>query len=84
LLTQAQPVTAGGGNGSSPAPLISVLRRDIVNGEPLKYRREPDGRYLIYSVGWNAKDDGGTNVLTKGEGERGGIPLQGDWVWRPF
>jgi len=66
---------------SNAVAFLSVVPHDIINGQPLKYRREAGGRYVLYSVGWNGVDDGGTNVTTKGEGE---IPLQGDWIWRPF
>jgi hypothetical protein len=39
--------------------------------EPLRYQRKGDG-YLLYSIGWNQKDDGG--VLAKDYRE-------GDWPW---
>ena len=53
---------------------------DIVNGEPLKYRRSADGQYVLYSVGWNAKDDGGVVGMTKSD--EGVDFKEGDWVWR--
>ncbi|HUL51082.1 MAG TPA: hypothetical protein VLU94_00720 [Candidatus Nitrosotalea sp.] len=46
------------------------LPRDLFIGQPLKYRRTGDGKFLLYSVGWNAIDDGG---LPAKEGK--------DWVW---
>ena len=49
------------------------LPHDIVGGQPLKYHRTADGRFVLYSVGWNGKDDGG--VAGKGQTE-------GDWVWQ--
>jgi hypothetical protein len=45
---------------------------DPVNGSPLKYVRKGNGGYLIYSVGWNEKDENGAEVK-KGD--------EGDWVW---
>jgi hypothetical protein len=45
---------------------------DIVNGEPLKYRREAPDRFILYSIGWDLKDDGGKEADNKGSG---------DWVW---
>jgi len=70
--------------GSYPESLDAVapefLKKpphDIVNGGPLKYRRVGD-RFLLYSVGWNETDDGGT-ISVSG---KGALQLdQGDWVW---
>jgi hypothetical protein len=49
------------------------LPHDIVGGQPLKYRRTADDRFVLYSVGWNEKDDGGVAGKTLAEG---------DWVWQ--
>ena len=82
-------------NGQFPETLealgpkfIEGLPHDIINGQPLKYRRTDDGQFVLYSVGWNETDDGGTVGLAK-EGTRdwltrqGGVDWrQGDWVWR--
>ena len=44
----------------------------------LRYRLKDDGRFLLYSVGCDGKDDGGKIVLK----ENGNIDLtRGDWVW---
>jgi len=55
---------------------------DIITGQPMKYRRTSDGRFMLYSVGWNERDDHGktvadphTKVLDRD---------QGDWVWPPY
>ncbi|MEO7933907.1 MAG: hypothetical protein ABIT76_12185 [Chthoniobacterales bacterium] len=45
---------------------------DPIDGQPLRYRLEPDGRYRIWSIGWNEKDDDG--VADKAR-------EKGDWVW---
>jgi hypothetical protein len=67
-------------NGEYPETLaalvpkrIAELPHDLIGGQPLHYRRTDDGKFLLYSVGWNEKDDGGkgSSDLTKG-----------DWVWR--
>jgi hypothetical protein len=52
---------------------------DVITGEPLKYRRTENGQFLLYSVGWDGKDDGGKVELTKS-----GTPdfNKGDWAWR--
>lgn len=55
---------------------IDKLPHDIINGQPLHYRRTEDGRFILYSVGWNEKDDGGVR------GKSGGWDTEtGDWVW---
>jgi hypothetical protein len=48
------------------------LPHDIIGGQPLKYHRTADGHFVLYSIGWNAKDDGGVPGKTAAEG---------DWVW---
>ncbi len=60
---------------------IARLPHDVVNGQPLKYHRTESGQYVLYSVGWNGKDDGGVIALNK-TGESVDF-LDGDWVWRP-
>jgi hypothetical protein len=59
---------------------IAKIPSDVINGELLKYRREPDGTFVLYSVGWNEADDGGEVGLTRAG--TGPDPNQGDWVWR--
>lgn len=56
------------------------LPHDIINGEPYHYRLRPDGTFLLYSVGWNQKDDGGKVVYEK-ESPMHVDYKQGDWVW---
>lgn len=66
---------------------IDSVPKDIINDEPLKYHRTDDGRYILYSVGWNQKDDGGTAGVKKPrntkqtEVELPFDPQSGDWVW---
>jgi hypothetical protein len=48
------------------------LPHDLIGGEPLKYERTADDRFDLYSLGWNAKDDGGF---------AGKTITAGDWVW---
>ena len=58
---------------------MEKLPRDIINGQPLHYRRTSDGQFVLYSVGWNETDDGGVVGRIKY-----GAPdiSEGDWVWR--
>jgi hypothetical protein len=76
-------------HGSYPTTLsalepeyIASLPNDFMTGEPYHYRVQPDGSYLLYSVGWNQKDDGGTLVYMDPPSIPRSIDYdQGDWVW---
>jgi hypothetical protein len=66
---------------------LAKVPNDVIDGKPLRYRKEGQ-RFAVYSVGWNAQDDGG-QVSGKPQGGREfkrGIesaPTEaGDWVWR--
>jgi hypothetical protein len=54
---------------------ISRLPNDVLTGEPYKYRLTADGRFVLYSIGWDEKDDGGVPGRHLFDDE------QGDWVW---
>jgi len=57
---------------------INPVPHDIINGHPLNYRRTADGLFVLYSVGWNEKDDGGA----RGTGpDSTRIFDTGDLVW---
>jgi hypothetical protein len=58
---------------------IDKLPHDLINGQPLHYRRTEDGKFVLYSVGWNETDDGGKIVITKSDRVDWD---QGDWVWQ--
>lgn len=58
---------------------IAKLPHDIINGQPLHYRRTSDGQFVLYSVGWNETDDDGEVGLN----ENGSVDRdKGDWVWQ--
>ena len=50
----------------------------MITGEAHKYHRTEDGSYLLYSIGWNEKDDGGTVATLSGPGVD---QKKSDWVW---
>jgi len=54
------------------ADLKEQLPHDIINGQPFRYRFDPSGHYILYSVGWNEKEDGAAPGKSIDEG---------DWVW---
>jgi hypothetical protein len=60
---------------------IPELPHDIINGEPYHYRLRPDGTYVLYSVGWNQKDDGGAVVYKSKDNPHVLDYHHGDWVW---
>jgi hypothetical protein len=77
-------------NGQYPETLaalepkfIKSVPKDAVSGEALKYRRTDDGKFLLYSVGWNGTDDGGNYGLTTGTSPHQD-QFSGDWVWPPY
>jgi hypothetical protein len=51
------------------------LPHDIIGGQPLKYHLTADGQFVLYSVGWDEKDDGGVSGKSLFDDK------QGDWVW---
>ena len=59
---------------------IAQVPHDVIGGQPLHYRRTADGQFVLYSVGWNEKDDGGIVFIPKG-GSQAKFD-EGDWVWR--
>jgi hypothetical protein len=57
---------------------IAKLPNDVITGQSYHYRKtETD--YVLYSVGWNGKDDGG--VVAAGASGRSVDGKKGDWVW---
>jgi hypothetical protein len=57
------------------AGLVAIMPRDLFTGEPMSYQRVADNEYALYSVGWNAQDDGGK------PGETTFDLASGDWLW---
>ena len=69
-------------NGQFPETLEALtpqfmphLPNDVITGQPYKYRRTKDGQFVLYSVGWNEKDDGGVPGKSLFDDQ------EGDWVW---
>ena len=60
---------------------IGKIPHDIIGGKPLIYRPASDGKFLLYSIGWNETDDGGQQVTA--QTKNGGTDFtKGDWVWQ--
>lgn len=65
---------------------MSKIPVDLVNGEPLRFHRSAEGRFVLYSIGYDNVDEGGKPSPRYANGR--GIPnahpdwRQGDWVWK--
>lgn len=60
------------------------LPLDPADGSPMKYRKTEDGRYKLWSVGFDLVDDGGKapDKDAKGEAAKPSkAEYKGDWVW---
>jgi hypothetical protein len=61
-----------------------LLPLDVINGKPMNYRKTADGRYTLWSIGFDGKDDGGKRVLDEKKPESTRFydeKYAGDWVW---
>ena len=58
---------------------LEKMPHDLINGQPLHYRRTEAGTFLLYSVGWNEKDDGGQAAFFTKNGRPDNS--NGDWIW---
>ncbi|HEX3624271.1 MAG TPA: hypothetical protein VH280_02490 [Verrucomicrobiae bacterium] len=68
------------GHGDYPGTLndlapayIGKLPHDIIGAQPLRYSKNRDRGFRLYSIGWNQLDDGG---------QSSSLVDQGDWVWQ--
>lgn len=78
-------------HGNYPSDLNSLVTEflpkvplDPVDGRPLRYRRNADGTFLLYSVGENGLDDGGNPAFPKyfqSSNFYWQNPEALDWVW---
>jgi len=60
------------------------LPLDVMNNKPMGYRKTADGKYALWSVGFDGKDDGGKRVLDEKKPEStkfSDTKYVGDWVW---
>lgn len=77
-------------HGEYPSSLEGLKRQDgrplpadRMSGQSMGYERTADGRYRLWSVGWDGRDEGGK----RGPGKGASAPsfakreYEGDWVW---
>jgi hypothetical protein len=57
---------------------LKLSPKDIIGGAPLKYHLKNNTNFVLYSIGWNQKDDGGVS----GSSDPTRFELRkGDWLW---
>jgi len=62
---------------------LTALPTDLMDGQPMRYRLNPDGTFVLYSVGENLHDDGGDFLpAAPPDSRQVPAPWTGrDWVW---
>ncbi len=55
---------------------LPSLPLDVINGDPLRYRLNPDGIFTLYSVGLDGDDDNGRRITDNNTSD-----ADGDWTW---
>ena len=60
---------------------LSTIPHDPVDGQPLRYRRSPDGSFLLYSVGEDGRDDNGDPMPSDSSKKSLAWDAGRDWVW---
>jgi hypothetical protein len=61
-----------------------ALPLDALSGKPMGYRKTDNGKYALWCVGFDGKDDGGKRVLDEKKPEATKFAdknYKGDWVW---
>lgn len=64
------------------AGYLKQLPMDAFSDKPLVYRKT-DSNFVLYGLGENFKDDGGTIAMVDGRPRKWGTKDQGDWVFWP-
>jgi len=54
---------------------------DYMDGQPMKYRLNADGSFLLYSVGEDGKDDGGDATLSPENKSGMNLWYRKDFIW---
>ncbi|NOS69603.1 MAG: hypothetical protein HOP33_06710 [Verrucomicrobia bacterium] len=63
-----------------PAFLVEVPV-DFMDGKPIRYRRNEDGTFMLYSVGEDGKDGGGDLAYSKKGSSSSDLWARRDYVW---
>ena len=62
---------------------LAKIPTDVIDGKPLRYRRDAADKFTLWSVGWNEIDDGGKVELDNSKPPRPDFD-KGDWVWQSW
>ncbi len=75
-------------HGSPPSDLIALVPEflpsvpvDFMDGKSVKYRLNPDGRFTLYSIGEDGKDEGGDATLLDDKNGTRSLWARKDYVW---
>ena len=60
---------------------VPAVPVDYMDGKSIKYKLNPDGHFLLYSVGEDGQDDGGSTDLKPGKTNSRSIWDRKDFVW---
>lgn len=60
--------------------MLKAVPLDVLDGKPLRYVRAAPDRFVLYSIGWNGKDDEGRIALRDDQSRVN--EKEGDWVWQ--
>ena len=64
---------------------LQTIPNDVIGGKPLIYRLKDERHFILYSIGWNEKDDGGTIGSSIGDDGKNHYDIKkGDWVWPEY
>lgn len=61
---------------------LSAIPLDPMSGQPLHYLPGSGDSYILYGVGWNQQDDGGSELNLEHQKVPSGSPDTLDWVWK--
>ncbi len=82
LLHQAYPASLA----QLTPTLLPVVPADPIDDQPLRYRKTDDGRYMLWSIGLDQKDDNGkVNLDPKDKQSTSRLhhsTYKGDWTWQ--
>ena len=64
--------------------LLKSVPQDPIDDKPMRYRRTSDGRYMLWSLGFDQKDDDGkvTFDSATGTAKIAKREYKGDWTWQ--
>jgi len=65
--------------------LMGTLENDLIDGQPMRYRTTSDGRYALWCIALDQKDDGGKVTRSPNSNPASDYLKQsykGDWTWQ--